>query len=83
MMALSILPPPIGDGELGIVIEVKYPDGGDLEKGCREALEQIERMGYEEKLRQDDIETVLKYGIACNRKKCRVVVRHQQQELRE
>ena len=72
-----------GDGELGIVIEVKYPDGGDLEKGCQEALEQIERMGYEEKLRQDDIETILKYGIACNRKKCRVVVRHQQQELRE
>ncbi len=69
-----------GDGELGIVIEVKYPDGGDLEKGCQEALEQIERMGYEEKLRQDDIETILKYGIACNRKKCRVVVRHQQQE---
>lgn len=63
-----------GDGELGIVIEVKYPDGGDLEKGCREALEQIERMGYEEKFRQDDIGTVLKYGIACNRKKCRVVM---------
>ena len=64
-----------GDGELGIVIEVKYPDGGDLEKGCREALEQIERMGYEERLRQDDIERVLKYGIACNRKKCRVAVK--------
>ena len=56
------------------MIEVKYPDGGDLEKGCREALEQIERMGYEEKFRQDDIGTVLKYGIACNRKKCRVVM---------
>lgn len=64
-----------GDGELGIVIEVKYPDGGDLEKGCQEALEQIERLGYEEKLKRDDIERVLKYGIACNRKKCRVAVR--------
>jgi len=64
-----------GDGELGIVIEVKYPDGGDLEKGCREALEQIERMGYGERLRQDDIGRVLKYGISCNRKKCRVAVR--------
>lgn len=62
-----------GDGKLGIVIEVKYPDGGDLEKGCQEALAQIERMGYEEKLRQDDIEKVLKYGIACNRKKCKVM----------
>ncbi len=70
-----------GDGELGIVIEVKYPDGGDLEKGCREALEQIERMGYEERLRQDDIERVLKYGIACNRKKCRVAVKGESASL--
>lgn len=64
-----------GDGKLGIVIEVKYPDGGDLEKGCQEALAQIDRMGYAERLRQDDIENVLKYGIACNRKKCRVAVK--------
>ena len=63
-----------GDGKLGIVIEVKYPDGGDLEKGCRQALEQIDKMGYEEKLRQDDYEKVLKYGIACNRKKCKAAV---------
>ena len=63
-----------GDGELGIVIEVKYPDGGDLDKGCKEALEQIEKMDYEARLRQDEIGTVLKYGIACNRKKCRVVL---------
>ena len=63
-----------GDGKLGIVIEVKYPDGGDLEKGCRQALEQIDKMGYEEKLRQDDYEKVLKYGIACNRKKCKEAV---------
>ena len=30
----------------GIVIEVKYAENGDLEAGCREALEQIERKGY-------------------------------------
>ena len=29
---------------------------------------------YEEKLRQDGLETILKYGIACNRKKCRVLL---------
>lgn len=62
-----------GDGKLGIIIEVKYPDGGDLEKGCMEALAQIEKMDYEEKFRQDDIPVVLKYGIACHRKKCRVI----------
>ncbi len=58
----------------GIVIEVKYPDGGDLEEGCRNALEQIRRMGYESRLRQDGMEKIFWYGIACNRKKCKVVV---------
>ena len=46
-----------------------------LEKGCQDALRQIEDTGYEEKLRQDGLETILKYGIACNRKKCRVVLK--------
>ena len=67
---------------IGIVIEVKYPDNGNkplnaydiLEKGCKEALQQIDTKGYEEKLRQDGLETILKYGIACNRKKCRVLL---------
>nr|WP_302596091.1 AAA family ATPase [uncultured Acetatifactor sp.] len=45
-----------------------------MEKGCREALQQIDTKGYEEKLRQDGLETILKYGIACNRKKCRVML---------
>lgn len=30
----------------GIVTEVKYAENADLEAGCREALEQIERKGY-------------------------------------
>ena len=57
---------------IGIVIEVKYPDGGDLEIGCSKALEQIEKMKYETKLRQAGMTTILKYGIACYKKKCRV-----------
>lgn len=60
------------DGKTGIVIEVKYPDGGNLDTGCAEALAQIEKGEYESKLRQDGMVTILKYGIACNRKKCRV-----------
>lgn len=58
--------------ELGIVIEVKYPDGGDLEAGCMEALAQIEGKRYEKRLVQDGMRTILKYGIACWKKKCRV-----------
>ena len=77
----------IEEESIGIVIEVKYPDSiiksqGDfssyeiLEKGCKDALEQIETKGYEEKLRQDGLETILKYGVACNRKKCRVMLKN-------
>lgn len=57
---------------IGIVVEVKYPDDGNLEKGCADALQQIEDKGYEARLCQDGMNHILKYGIACNRKKCKV-----------
>ncbi len=60
------------DGSTGMVIEIKYPDGGDLETGCAKALEQIEKRGYDTKLRQDGMQTILKYGIACYKKRCKV-----------
>jgi hypothetical protein len=53
---------------------VKYPDRGDLDKGCLEALKQIDTKDYDAQLRQDGMERILKYGIACNRKKCRVMM---------
>ena len=63
-----------GNRMFGIVIEVKYPDDGNLEEACKAALEQIERMEYETKLREDDMQQVIRYGIACYKKKCRVMV---------
>lgn len=59
---------------IGIVIEIKYPEGGDLEAGCREALKQIEEMGYKERLKDDGMSTIIKYGIACRKKECMVRV---------
>ncbi len=64
----------IYDKRIGIVIEVKYPDDGCLETGCRAALEQIARKRYESRLRQDGMETIIRYGIACCRKQCKVCV---------
>ncbi len=61
--------------EVGIVVEIKYPDNGNLEKGCLEALEQIERLRYEDKLLQNGMTTIYHYGIACYKKKCMVQVR--------
>ena len=57
---------------VGIAVEIKYSEDGDLEKGCREALEQIEKRGYGERLRQDGMDTLIGYGIAFYKKRCRV-----------
>lgn len=56
----------------GIVIEVKYPDNGNLDAGCREALKQIEDTGYADRLEEDGMSTIIKYGIACWKKRCMV-----------
>ena len=58
----------------GIVIEVKYPDSSNLDSGCRKALEQIEKMGYETRLRQEGMKTIIKSGIACAKKECMVML---------
>ena len=55
------------------MIEVKYAHDEDMEALCREALEQIEEKGYADRLYEDGIRKVLKYGIACYRKECRVM----------
>ena len=65
----------IEEESIGIVIEVKYVEGPGLETGCREALEQIERKQYDMRLREDGMNTIFKYGIACQRKSCKVQVK--------
>lgn len=57
---------------IGIVVELKYVDGGSLDAGCDEALRQIEEKEYESRLLADGMETILAYWIACRRKRCRV-----------
>lgn len=57
----------------GIVIEVKYAENGDLEAGCREALEQIERKGYIGWPGLAGMGRVIKCGIACHIKNCKAV----------
>ena len=59
--------------KLGIVIEMKYPEKGNLNAGCREALEQIVQENYMEQLRLDGMRKILKCGIACYVKECKVV----------
>ena len=68
--------------QLGIVIELKYSDkGSDLEKDCKLALQQIEDKHYTELLHQEGYHKILKYGFACSRKKCYVMVKEENCEL--
>ncbi len=59
--------------DVGIIIEVKYAHDGNLDAACKEALEQIEYTKYEDDLADDGVEKIWKYGIACYKKRCRVM----------
>ena len=59
---------------VGIVIELKYADDGNLEKACAEALGQIEEKKYAEGLKRRGTKKIIKYGIAFYEKECMVVM---------
>ena len=59
--------------EIGIVIELKYAEDGAFEEACRKAMRQIRDRRYEEALIKDGMRILYRYGIACYRKRCRVV----------
>lgn len=61
-------------GDMGIILEVKYAQDGDLDAACKKALKQIEHTRYEEDLLDDGVEHILKYGIACYKKRCKVII---------
>lgn len=64
----------VPDNRTGIVIELKYAKNGDMEAACQEALKQIEEKDYIARLKQDGMKNFIRYGIACFKKDCRVVV---------
>ena len=62
------------DPDAGIIIEVKYsPTFAGLDETCKKALEQVKTRRYDEKLRNEGRENLIAYGIAFNRKRCKVV----------
>lgn len=64
----------VPDNRTGIVIELKYAEDSDMDAACSRALEQIEEKDYVDKLRQDGMRNFIKYGIACFKKDCKVVI---------
>lgn len=63
----------IEDKDIGIVIELKYAQNAAFDEGCRKALQQIRDRNYEEELLDDGMKIIHRYGIACYKKRCKVV----------
>ncbi len=63
----------IEEKETGIVIELKYAENADFETACRKALQQIRDRNYEDLLIRDGMRTIYRYGIACYKKRCKVI----------
>lgn len=63
----------IEDKDMGIVVEVKYSDDENLEGGCKQALKQIEDKNYVQELQELGLNHILKFGIACYKKRCKVI----------
>ena len=59
---------------VGIVIELKYADNGNLEAACTEALKQIEDRKYAEGLKRRGVKKVIKCGMSFCEKECMVVM---------
>lgn len=45
-----------------------------MDAACKAALKQIEEKDYIARLKQDGMRNFIRYGIACFKKDCRVVV---------
>lgn len=58
----------------GIVIELKYAEDGNMDAACEKALQQIEDRDYAAKLKDDGMRNIIKYGIACYKKNCKVML---------
>ena len=63
----------VEDRDIGIIIELKYAENAAFDDACAEALRQIRDRGYEEALIDNGMKTIYRYGIACYKKRCKVV----------
>lgn len=63
----------VPESRTGVVVELKYAESGtQMEKACDIALQQIEEKHYDAVLLDDGMMNIVKYGIACYKKQCRV-----------
>lgn len=59
--------------KIGCIIEVKYAEKGAYNAACTEAMKQIQDNDYTDVLKKKELQTIHEYGIACYKKKCKIV----------
>ena len=64
----------VPESRTGIVVEIKYAEDAAFDSACNKAIQQIEAKHYEAALLGDGMENVVKYGIACYKKRCKVLL---------
>ena len=57
------------------ILREEWASDGNMEKECEKVLQQIIDVRYTESLEQEGIHKIIKYGIVCYKKKCKVVMR--------
>lgn len=57
---------------VGVILEIKYAENENLDQYCDEALEQVRDKNYEQSLIDDGMDTIICYGVACYKKRCKV-----------
>lgn len=62
------------DEDIGIIIEIKYAENGNMISACKETLQQITDTNYTKSLELNNVHTIWKYGITCYQKDCKVLV---------
>ncbi len=70
----------IEEEETGIIIEVKYAENAQFDQECKKALKQINDNDYTAELTKDGMRTLLKYGIACYKSQCKVIVESEEHD---
>ncbi len=63
----------VEDKEIGIIIELKYAENAAFDIACKKALKQIHDRNYEDELVDNGMKTIYRYGIACYKKRCKVI----------
>ena len=53
----------------------EYASDGNMDRECENALQQITAIRYIGALEQEGIHKIIKYGIACYKKKCKVMMK--------